>query len=115
MSDDNIREAQAEAITAGLLVIILALFILGNLNDSLAMTGAGVVLLGSGVYQSQRGWHVAFTTWLLGVVLLLGGLGVRMFLVSYVQINWVAIALVLIGGYLVWQNFLRSQDKSKRS
>lgn len=113
--DEQLREAQAEAITAGLLVIILALFILRNINDSLAMTAAGIVLLGSGLYQSSRRWHVAVTTWLLGIVLLLGGMGVRLFLVSYVQINWVAIALLLIGGYLIWQNFLRGQGKEKRS
>jgi hypothetical protein len=107
----NFDEARAEAITAGLLVIILAVFLLGKLQDSMAMVVGGLVLLGSGLYQSSRGWHVAVTTWLLGLVLLLGGIGVRMFLVAYVQINWVAIALVLIGGYLIFQNLFRRNDK----
>ena len=66
----NFDEARAEAITAGLLVIVLAIFLLGNLADSLAMVAAGLILLGSGLYQSSRGWHVAVTTWLLGIVLL---------------------------------------------
>jgi hypothetical protein len=107
----NFDEARAEAITAGLLVIVLAIFLLGQLPDSMAMVVGGLVLLGSGLYQSSRGWHVAVTTWLLGLVLLLGGIGVRMFLVAYVQINWVAIALVLIGGYLIFQNLFRRNDK----
>ncbi|MDQ7028216.1 MAG: hypothetical protein Q9P44_21945 [Anaerolineae bacterium] len=109
----NLQEARAEAITAGLLVIVIALFLLGGLADSLAMVAAGLVLLGSGLYQSSRGWHVAVTTWLLGIVLLFGGIGVRMFLVAYLQINWVAISLVLIGGVLIWQNIFRRNDKEK--
>jgi hypothetical protein len=104
---DTLREAQAEALTAGALVVILSLFLLGNMQEPLAMTLAGAVLLGSGVYQSQQGWHVALTTWLLGLVLFLGGIGVRLFLVAYLRINWVEIALVAIGGYLIWQNLFR--------
>jgi len=107
----NFDEARAEAITAGLLVVVLALFLLGGLPESIAMVVAGLVLLGSGLYQSSRGWHVAVTTWLLGVVLLFGGIGVRLFLVAYMQINWVAIALVLIGGYLIFQNVFRRGGK----
>jgi hypothetical protein len=41
--------------------------------------------------------------------LLFGGLGVRLFLVSVLQINWVAIALLLIGGYIIWQNLTRKR------
>lgn len=107
---DVMQEARAEAITAGLLVIILALFLLGNLQEPLAMTIAGVVLLGSGVYQTSRGWHVALTTWILGIILFLGGIGVRVFLVTYLRINWVAISLVAVGAYLVWQNLLRGRS-----
>lgn len=104
---DTLRETKAEALTAGALVVILSLFLIGNLQEPLAMTLAGAVLLGSGVYQSQQGWHVALTTWLLGLVLFLGGIGVRLFLVAYLRINWVEIALVAIGGYLIWQNLFR--------
>lgn len=81
----------------------------------MAITAAGIVLLGSGLYQSSRRWHVAVTTWLLGAVLLLGGMGVRLFLISYVELNWVAMTLVVVGGYLIWQNFFRGQGKDKRS
>lgn len=102
--EELFREARAEAITAGILIVILALFLMGGIRDGLAMTLAGVVLLGSGMYQAGRGWHVAVTTWLLGLVLFLGGLGVRVFLVAYLNINWVQISLVAIGVYLVWQN-----------
>jgi hypothetical protein len=62
----------------------------------------GLVLLASGLYQSRRGWHVSLTTWILAVVLIGGGIGVRVFLVSYLSINWVAIALLLIGLYIIW-------------
>jgi hypothetical protein len=100
------QETQIEMITAGVLVILLALFLLTNISDSLVMTLAGVVLLGSGMYQSSRGWHVAMTTWLLAVVLVLGGIGVRLFLVATLAINWVAIALVLIGAYILWNTIM---------
>ena len=105
--NETLRETKAEALTAGALVVILSLFLLGNIQEPLAMTLAGTVLLGSGVYQSQRGWHVALTTWLLGGVLFLGGIGVRLFLVATLNINWVEIALVAIGAYLIWQNLFR--------
>lgn len=104
MSPEEARETKIEAITAGLIVLVLALFLFGNLTDAWAMLAAGVILLGSGVYQSARGWHVSLTTWLLGVVLFLGGLGVQVFLVAVLRINWVAVALVAIGAYIVWQN-----------
>jgi hypothetical protein len=107
----NLEEARIEAITAGLLIVVLAVFLLGKVPDSWAMVVAGLVLTGSGLYQSSRGWHVAVTTWLLAVVLVLGGIGVRMFLVAYLQINWVAIALVLIGAMLIWQNIFRRGGK----
>ena len=27
----------------------------------------GVILLGSGVYQTSKGWHVSLVTWVLGL------------------------------------------------
>ncbi len=101
------QETTVEAITAGLLVIVFALFLLSNITDSLAMLAGGLVLLGSALYQSRRGWHVSLTTWLLAFVLIFGGLGLRLFLVGVLRINWIAIALLLIGAYIVWQNFRR--------
>lgn len=100
-------ETRVEMMTLGLLVVILAVFLLGNLEEPLAMSLGGLVLLGSGFYQSSRGWHVAVTTWLLGVILLFGGLGVRMFLVAVLPINWVALGLILVGGLIIWQNIFR--------
>jgi hypothetical protein len=106
-------EARAEAVTAGLLLLVLAAFLVVGLSDSVAMMVAGLVLLGSGVYQSQRGWHVAITTWLLGIVLFFGGLGVRLFLVAYLRINWVGISLFLIGAYLIYQMLLGHNDNTR--
>ncbi|MFN8529561.1 MAG: hypothetical protein U0670_13190 [Anaerolineae bacterium] len=97
---DN-RESVAEMVTAGLLMIVFALFLLGGITEPLAMLAGGVILLGSGIYQTTRGWHVSLITWILGLILALGGIGVRMFLVTFVQINWVAIALLAVGGWLL--------------
>ena len=110
--NDQERETQAELVTLGLLVVIFALFLIGGLQDSLAMTAGGLVLLGSGLYQAARGWHVAVTTWVLGLILLLGGLGVRLFLVATLRINWVAIGLLLVGALIIYDNFFkRNRDK----
>ena len=100
---DSYAEAKVETITAGLLILVIAIFLIFHIRESYAMVVAGMILLGSGVYQTQRGWHVAITTWLLGLVLFFGGLGVRMFLITYLRISWVGISLALIGAYLIWQ------------
>lgn len=100
-SEDS-QETTVEMLTLAALIVVLALFLLANITDSLAMTAGGLILLASGLYQSRRGWHVSLTTWLVAAVLLAGGIGVRVFLVSFVRINWVAIALLLIGGYILW-------------
>lgn len=113
MNDENMREAQAELVTLGLLILVFALFLLGGLNEPLAMTAGGLVLLGSGLYQSARGWHVAITTWLLGLILLFGGLGVRVFLVATLRINWVAIGLILVGGAIIYQNFFVRRNRKR--
>lgn len=99
---EEAQEARIELLTLAALIIIFALFLLSNVTDALAMTAGGLVLLASGLYQSRRGWHVSLTTWLLTAVLLLGGIGLRVFLVSFLRINWVAFALLLIGLYIIW-------------
>jgi len=109
MKDHNPQETTVEVITAGLLVVIFGLLILGNISEPLAMTFGGLILLGSGVYQSRKGWHVSLLTWILGLIFLFGGIGVRMFLVTYLQINWIAIALVLVGAYLVIDMIINSR------
>jgi hypothetical protein len=103
----DFREARAELITALLLIVVFVLFLFGRVSDPLAMMLGGVILLGSGIYQTSRGWHVALTTWIVGLVLFFGGLGVRMFLVTFLSINWVLIALLLVGAYILWQTFRR--------
>jgi len=104
MSNDtaNPQESRVELLTLATLMIIFALFLLNGITDSLAMMAGGLVLLGSGLYQSRRGWHVSLTTWLLALILIGGGIGVRMFLVTRLRINWVAIALLLVGLYILW-------------
>ena len=97
---DN-RETQAELLTAALLVLVFGLFLIGNLPDSWAVLAAGLVLLGSAVYQTMRGWHVSLITWAAGGLLTLGGLGVRFYLVGVLRISWTAIALIAVGGYLL--------------
>jgi hypothetical protein len=109
--DEKQRETQAELVTLGLLVVVFALFTLGGLQDSLAMTAGGLVLIGSGIYQSARGWHVAGTTWALGLILLLGGLGVRLFLVATLRLNWVAIGLLLVGALIIYDNFFKRDQR----
>jgi len=103
------QETVVEVITAGLVVMVFGLMMLGGIRDSLAMTLGGLILLGSGIYQSRKGWHVSLLTWLLGLIFLFGGIGVRMFLVTYLQINWIAIALVMVGGYLVLDMIINSR------
>ncbi|NWF70088.1 MAG: hypothetical protein HXY40_13460 [Chloroflexi bacterium] len=102
-STSDPQETQIEMVTAALLVVLLALFLVGRVEDPLAMLLGGLILLASGVYQSMRGWHVAMTTWALGIILFLGGIGVRLFLVAYVNVNYVALGLALVGGYMLWQ------------
>jgi hypothetical protein len=102
-------ETRVELITAGLIVIVLAMFVLGQVNNMFAMLLAGGILLGSGVYQTSKGWHVSLVTWLVGLLLFFGGLGVRMFLVALLPINFVGIGLLLIGLYLVWSWFSKGR------
>jgi hypothetical protein len=104
---DNSREAMVEFVTLAALIIVFALFLLSGIADSLAMTAGGIILLASGLYQSRRGWHVSLTTWLVAGILIAGGIGVRVFLVAALQINWVAIALLLVGGYILWDHLRR--------
>ncbi len=98
----NRRETTIELITAGLLAVTFVLFLIGIFHDSIAMLVGGVILLGSGVYQTSKGWHVSLVTWILGLILLLGGIGLRVYLVGALHINWVPIALLLVAVYLVW-------------
>lgn len=103
MKREEAQETQVELMTAGLVVVIFAIYMLNIMSGTVAMVVSGLVLLGSGLYQSRKGWHVSITTWLLGLILLLGGLGLRVFLVALLEINWVAIGLALVGGYIIWQ------------
>ncbi|MEL6148629.1 MAG: hypothetical protein AAFV33_04735 [Chloroflexota bacterium] len=109
MGTVNPEETKVELITVGIVLIILAFFLFGGLRDSLAMLVAGLVLLGSGVYQTQQGWHVSLVTWLLGIVLTLAGLGLRLYLVGVMRVNFVGITLLALGGYVLYSAFRRQE------
>lgn len=113
MTDEALREARVEMMTAGLLVLLGALYWFAGLREPLAMTLGGLILLGSGIYQTSRGWHVALTTWLLGLILFFGGIGVRVAVVAYLRIQWVPIALALVGGYIIWRALFINPDQRK--
>ncbi|MEO8393195.1 MAG: hypothetical protein ABI700_09400 [Chloroflexota bacterium] len=98
----NNRETTIELITAGLLAVTFVLFLIGIFHDSIAMLVGGVILLGSGVYQTSKGWHVSLVTWILGLILLFGGIGLRIAVVGVIRINWLPIALLVVAAYLVW-------------
>ncbi len=96
------RETYVELATAGLLVLTFLAFLARILPEGFAMLVGGVILLGSGVYQTSKGWPVSLITWILGLILFFAGLGLRLFLVSTIRINWVPIALLLVAAYFVW-------------
>ena len=96
------QETYIELATAALLVLTFLLFLGRILPEGFAMLIGGVILLGSGIYQTTKGWHVSLVTWILGLILTLAGLGLRLFLVGVIRINWVPIALLLVAVYLVW-------------
>jgi hypothetical protein len=96
------REANVELMTAGALALVFLLYLAGTFGQEIAMLIGGLVLLGSGAYQTNQGWHVSLVTWILGVILALGGLGLRLFLVGVIRINWLPIALLAVAAYLVW-------------
>ncbi|MBN1963027.1 MAG: hypothetical protein JW910_00170 [Anaerolineae bacterium] len=107
MSYKSESEAHAENVTLGLLILVFGVFLLlgGNPFEPLALLLGGLVLLGSAIYQTTHGWHVNLVTWALGLLLTLGGLGMRVFLVAVFQINWLAIGLLLVGGWVLYQAF----------
>ncbi len=96
------RETFAELVTAGLLVLVFVLYGISIFTQGIAMLLGGVVLLGSGVYQTSKGWHVSLLTWVLGLVLTLGGIGLRVFLVGRIRIAWLPIILLLIAVVYAW-------------
>lgn len=106
-TDINTDEARVEMYTAVLLIFVAAGFMFGGLNNNWAMLAAGLILLGSGGYQASRGWHVGIPTWILGGVLTLGGMGTRMFLVTYTNINFVALTLIGVAVYLFFNTVRR--------
>lgn len=100
-------ETLVEVLTGVGLVAAAALFyFLGRLFDPLALLVFGAILLLSAAYQRARGWHVALSTWLLGGLFTLAGLGLRVFVVAVLRVNWLAIALVLLAIWWIYQTFL---------
>jgi hypothetical protein len=101
-------ESQVETITLVLLVLAGGIFLLtGNLFEPLGLFVLGVILLGSAVYQSLRGWPVSLITWILAVLLTLGGLGLKIFVVAVLQVNWLAIGLGLIVAWGLYRTLFR--------
>ena len=96
------RETLVELMTAGLLVVTFFLYLIGVLTQGIAMLAGGLILLGSGAYQTSKGWHVSLLTWILGAILTLAGLGLRLFLVGVMRINWLPVALLLVAVVYVW-------------
>lgn len=96
-------ELNIELLTGVLMIIVLVLALIKRIDDGLAMGIGGLILIGSALYQSRQGWHVSWVTWAVGILLLLGGIGVNVFLVAHLRINYVAVGLVIIGGYLLWR------------
>lgn len=107
MTKKQTGEALTELLTLALLILVVSLYLVGNLASNGAMLAAGAVLLLSGVYQTARRWSVSVMTWLLGLALMLAGLGTRLFLVTVTEINFVTIIMILVGIYLLWQIFGR--------
>ena len=95
------REAFVELVTAGLLALTFVIYLLFPFGQGIAMLVGGLILLGSGAYQTSKGWHVSPFTWVVGIILTLGGLGLRLFLVGTIRINWLPIALLLVAACLV--------------
>lgn len=114
MSFKSEAEARAENVTLALVVLVFGGFMLlgGSPFEPLALLLGGVVLLGSAFYQTSRGWHVSLITWGLGGLLTLAGLGLRLFLVAVFSINYLALGLLLIGGWVLYQNFFARRGRS---
>ncbi len=103
----NSEEARVELYTALLVMALFVLFLLGRVSDPLAMLAGGAILLGSGVYQTLRGWHVSLLTWIVGGLMVLGGIGVRMFVVAYLPINILSVGLGLAALYFLARLVMR--------
>ncbi|MGQ9888925.1 MAG: hypothetical protein ACUVSX_10620, partial [Aggregatilineales bacterium] len=103
----NSEEARAEFYTALLVIALFVLFLLGRVSDPLAMLAGGAILLGSGVYQTLRGWHVSLLTCIVGGLLVLSGIGMRVFIVAYLPVNVLNIGLGLVVLYFLARLVMR--------
>ncbi len=70
------KEARIERLTWGLLVAIFAVLYLApeatidSLPNWLVPASCALVLLGSGLFQTVRGWRVSPVTWIGGIIML---------------------------------------------
>lgn len=66
------REARAERITWGLMVVAFAVtqFLDSAVPPITAPLVGAVILLGSGISQSLRGWRVSIVTWVAGIAMM---------------------------------------------
>ena len=70
-------EAKVERVTWFLLVLVFAIIYTvppENVPNWVVPTSGAIILLGSGVYQYSRRWHVNPLTWIAGTIMLLLGL-----------------------------------------
>lgn len=102
------QEKQIEAVTMGLVVVVMSLLLLGNIQRPFALTVAGGIILASNVIQAQRGMQVGVITWGVGLLLLMSGIGVRGTVYFNRSIDWAELALLLVGIHFLFKNFLKS-------
>lgn len=71
------EEAKVERVTWFLMVLVFALLYFldpdaqNRLPNGLVPLSGAIILLGSGIYQFSRRWHVSPVTWIGGTILLL--------------------------------------------
>lgn len=103
-------ETLVEVFTGMALVAAAALFFfMGRLFDPLSLLVLGGILLVSAIYQTSRGWHVALSTWVLGAIFALAGLGLKVFVVAVLRVNWLAIALFVLAAWWVYLTLLKKR------
>ncbi|MGH2784609.1 MAG: hypothetical protein ACRDJ1_05075 [Actinomycetota bacterium] len=99
------RERRVERFTLALLIVWLGVMLLIEEPRGLAPLGFGGILLASAFYQRLRGWRGGLVTWIVGAVLIGVGIGD---LSSDADINWFAIAVILLGLWLLARAWRRA-------
>jgi hypothetical protein len=88
------KEARTERVTWFLMVLVFGILYIVPVEmvpNWTVPTAGAIILLGSGVYQYARRWHVSPITWIAGTVMLL--LGMANFYV-YPELNFFGLTLL---------------------